>query len=62
MSFLKKISSSAGLTRKAMAEVRAPTTSMHKRARRNFGVYGLAMFNIRLKVFIFFFYRKDNIS
>jgi hypothetical protein len=48
----RNISSRAGLTRKASAEVVAPTASMHSMARRNFGICGFDSFRRRLNTFI----------
>jgi len=48
----RNISSKAGFTRKARADVVAPTTSMQNIARMNFDVCGLASSKRRLKISI----------
>jgi uncharacterized ferredoxin-like protein len=48
---LRNISSKAGLTRKARADVIAPTTSMQNIARMNFDACGFASCKRRLKIF-----------
>jgi uncharacterized ferredoxin-like protein len=47
---LRKISSKAGFTRKARADVVAPTTSMQNIARMNFDACGFASCKRRLKI------------
>ena len=47
---LRNISSKAGFTRKARADVAAPTTSIQNIARMNFGACGFASCRRRLKI------------